>query len=221
MFTLPLIALASFSGCTGTNPFTFSGVPIPDLFPFDGLRHWEFTSTDTSVRYRLVAEMLPEDPDTIDGRTVYTVDYFTECVAQDGSCVDGELLRSLMWASDGSDGVFVYGYDNGSGLVELSPPVQIGTDAMKRGDVVESTTDGTTWSSEMMGLEPCPVNMNVAWDDCGKFEVTAADGDGSPIAGTYWANAGFNVVAFEWSGDETGQWGLSNHECLEECDGVW
>ena len=91
---------------------------------------------------------------------------------------------------------------------------------MKKDEVAETTTGGVQWSSTMLGIEPCPIRLNAAWDECGVFELLADGFDGYPIAGRYWAATANGVAAFQLEG-EGGQWQLSDLDCLGECDGKW
>lgn len=217
--TLALIALGA-AGCTPPNNASFSGTDMKDLFPFDGERTWEFLNSDVSIPYKLIGTLQPEG-EPMGAVTLYTVQFTKECVQVGEPCTDGELMWSTSWTSNLTDGVFIHRYTVADGAaVELDPPLQIATGRMKKDDVIETTTDGSTWTSELMGFEECPVNMAVSWDSCARLEVASSAGDGAPLAGTYWANAGFNVVAMELPWDIE-LWGLSKHTCNGECDGRW
>ncbi|MCB9687637.1 MAG: hypothetical protein H6738_11625 [Alphaproteobacteria bacterium] len=217
MILLPLLA-----GCDGGNNFTFSGSPVWETFPFDGERTWEFLSTDTSLAYKLIATS-DQEPQVKDGANVYVVDYWTHCVGADPDCVEGESLRRIQWSSTVTDGVRIHGYAVGSGAInELSPPIHVATDVMKKEEVLTTATGGATWSSTLVGLENCPIKITADWDNCNVFEITSDTGDGYPIAGKYWTVGGNGFAAMEIVTD-SGQWQLSDASCepADECDGTW
>jgi hypothetical protein len=226
-------ALAILAGCPANGPL-YSGVQTHELFPFDCERTWEYTSTDTTLAYKLVA--LSDTPPEKDGAlNVYTLRYTSECFGADPECVDGEVLRKIQWSSTTGEGVLIHGFALGEGAItKLDPPVQLGLASMEKaldpeapgpGSFAETTTGGATWTSVMVEIESCPVRMSVDWDDCYVFELSTDGGDGIPLAGTYWAIGGQGVVAFEVAGD-TGQWQASStsadeSEDMGACDGEW
>jgi hypothetical protein len=215
---IPALALGLFA-CNGApnDQFTFSGFDMTDYFAFDGERTWEYISSDTSVAYFWVAE-LSQDVEEVDGKKVYTVDTTKDCVGNDPTCVEGELVRSLRWSVDATDGVEIHSYAIGTDArVDLSPPLQLATAKMKKEDVVETTTDGTDFSSTFASIETCPVQWNVEWDDCIRFDLDDGDGDlsvGHPLTGQFWVITGFNLVAQSVPG-ESGRWELSDHDYSE------
>lgn len=226
--TLAPSLFLSLAACSGQNQFTFAGSPVWKLFPFDGQRTWEYISTDESLSYKLVASSILE-PEVVRNKNVYTVDYAVECVRTDPECVTGTLLRQLRWSSTVTDGVLVHGWSvDGGPLADYDPPVRITADMAERDDVFVTESGGITWISTVLGVDECPIHMNAAWDECTMFEVAAdVDGDGAPdegegypLAGTYWMTQGNGTAALEIVGD-SGQWQLSDLGCEGECDGSW
>lgn len=229
-----MIALSLLLGCPGPGPI-LSGVVTYELFPFDCARTWEFTSTDTSLAYKLVATS-DTPPETLqDGTNVYTVQYATDCLGSDPECVDGEVIRKIQWSSTVGDGVYLHGYAIGDGAItKFDPPLQLALENMTKvvdpenpgpTEFAETITNGATWTSVLAEIEACPVKMSVDWDECYRFDVTTDGGDGAPIAGSWWAIGGQGVVAFEVAGD-TGAWQTSSVKAVESddmgaCDGDW
>jgi hypothetical protein len=217
--TLAPSLLLSLAAC-GQNNFDFDGSQVYTLFPFDGERTWEYISTDQELSYKLKVTSLLE-PEVIDRRNVYTLDYTTECVRNDEQCLTGTVLYQLRWASTVTDGVEIHGLSvDGGQLQDLQPPVMITEDMAERDDAFVTETGGITWTSTLLGVEECPIAMNANWEECSKFEVVAEGGDGWPIAGTYWATKGNGIAAMELTG-ENGRWELSDIACEGECDGRW
>lgn len=227
-------ALAWLAGCPAPGP-SFPGASTYELFPYDCERTWEFTSTDTALAYKLVA-VSDTPPDTLeDGTNVYTLRYVKQCLGADPTCVDGDVVRKIQWSSRIGRGVFVHGYAEGDGAVTpFEPPLQIALANMKKaldpenpttGEFAETVTNGATWTSVLLTIEACPVDMAVDWDECYVFEVSTDGGDGAPLAGTWWAIGGQGVVAFDVAGD-TGQWRASSTAAVPsdemgDCDGDW
>jgi hypothetical protein len=216
--------LGLLAGCQGTvirDSFWFPH----EWFPFDCERTWVFTSTDPTVPYRMVASS-HEPPQVVDGTAIYTVVYTTQCLTTDDTCRDGEVVREIRWSSTEARGVLIHGYTSGEGLpVAFQPPLQLLTDNSNAGASVETVIGAATWTSVFEDIEPCPVLLPVEWTDCLRLSVSTDDGDGAPLAGTWWAIGGPGVVAFEVAGD-SGQWQLSETHAVESevmgsCDGEW
>lgn len=214
---------ALLAGCTPSNPYTYGGTKMVDHFPFDGVRTWQFVSTDQTVPYRLVAQMRADEPDVIDGMNVYTVDYISDCVRDEQGCVDQEILRTISWASDLVEGVFIYSWTEGAATTHFEPPLMVAGTEMLLGDELTTATAGATWTSTLLDFEDCPVHMTVDWRNCARFQIDDGDGNdltGLGLAGEYWAVKGYNVVALRLAGEE-GIWQLSKQSCEGQCDGNW
>lgn len=220
-------------GCPGPAP-GYPGVATYELFPFDCERTWEFTSTDTTVPYKLVA-VSDTPPEAVADTNVYTVRYSADCFGASCAYADGEVLRKIQWSSTISDGVHIHGFALGEGAIQkFDPPIQLATEYMKKvvdpenpgpNEFAETVTGGATWTSVLTAIEHCPVAMSVDWDECYRFELSTDGGDGVPVAGTYWAIGGQGVVAMEVAGD-SGQWQASATEAVESdemgaCQGDW
>jgi hypothetical protein len=232
------LAVVLLAGCPPKqNPFGYGGTLMYEFFPFDGLRTWEFISTNEELAYSLVAIMQEADPEAKepkDGISRYTVDYTKHCRGADATCFEGEVIRTITWSSDIQEGVRIHDYeDPSSGLIEFEPPILIAPEKMERDEEAVTDTGGFTWTSTLLGTESCPVKMNVDWTDCVHFSLDDGDGDDSTnpgLVGEYWAIVGYNVVTVQLNSDmvivddeEVGQWQLSSHNCepLEDCDGTW
>lgn len=210
---LPLLLLA---GCT-SSAVGDSFSSVWPMFPFDGARTWDYVSTDPTVGYTLRVTSSGE-PDVVAGTAIYTLVSTTTCFGADPDCVDGEVLRRMEWSSNATDGVGIHGYDIGAGFVPLEPPVRVTLDDMSRDDAVETVIGSATWTSTMLGVEPCP--GPIGWDECGAFRIVVEGADGGPIAGTWWATPSNGVAAFELLTDG-GQWQLTDLACEGDCDGSW
>jgi hypothetical protein len=208
------LAMALWAGgCNGpdTGQYGYAGYVMEDFFPFDGQRSWEFVNDDASLPYKLTAALDPVYEEQNEGVTrVFTIEYAMECVSTDAGCEDGPYrTRYVKMSSDSTYGTLLYGYDSeASGPVQFSPPV-VFTDAnSKVGQVEETETGGTTWTSTFSSIEPCPVKNTDQWDECVHF-VLDDGGAGTPLAGEYWAVAGYNVVAMQLAEDAE-KWQLLN-----------
>ena len=95
-------------GCAGYPP-TFDGSPVWRMFPFDGDRTWDYTSSDTSLPHKLITNSV-DQAENINGSNVYTLSTVKECFGNDPDCVDGELQWRTGWSSSTNDGVFIWSY---------------------------------------------------------------------------------------------------------------
>lgn len=203
-------------GCNEA-PFTFSGTPTELMFPFDGERSWKYRSTSADVPYELYGEMLPE-PESLDGKNVYTINYFKDCF-RDVDCVQDDLVFALRMSNTSPDGVFFHGYDDGDGSVTLAEPVHIAAREAMRNEVKETTTEGRVFASEFLGPTDCAdhVIVNSQWE-CNIFEVTA-DSPLFPLTGSFYAVNSQGIVAMQFAG-ETDEWQLLSATAIDP-DGIW
>ncbi len=220
------LCLLAIGACDKENPYTFSGTDMYELFPFDGdVRTWEYINVDESLSYRLVAKTRIEDPVEGGSYRIYNVDYTTDCVQTDPTCVEDELIRTVGISSDVVNGVLIHTVESNGSVINYDPPLALADKEMKPGDTVVTETDGQTFTATFVGVEFCPVRLNVDWRDCA--HITLEDGDADPltnadIVGDYWAIAGQNIVAIQLSLD-TDQWQLSAVACEPDdtCLGDW
>lgn len=218
-----LCAALVASGCGSTSPGRADGceagqatpgrrsspILLSDYFPFDGLRSWEYANPAPSMPHTLLGTMRSE-VDQVGDASVYTIDF-----------TFGDRRQwSSSWSSTSFEGVHIHGYTLGGGPeVKLDPPLQVAPPWWSGHEKLSTPTGGTTFTSELLCFQPCPVQMGVDWGQCLRFEVTSEDGPVPPLTGTFWANWGFNIVGMElpWN---AGHWGLQGHEC-SDCNGDW
>jgi len=213
--TLALTLL--LAACSG-NTVSFPGTDTRQLFPFDGDRTWVYQSTDTTIPFLLDAEML-EGSEEIDGRNVYTINYFKDCVRDDPSCTEGDLFFALRLSNVDPGGIYIHGYDPGDGNVDLDPAILVLEDEARTQDVNETTTAGIAFESEYLGQGLCGelIVINTEWD-CHGVEIRG-DVDLFPVTGTIQAVAGQGIVNFAFSG-AADQWKLLS-STQDNADGVW
>lgn len=225
---LPLLA-----GCIPEDGITSGSEVLWQHFPFDGLRTWEYVSTDLEVTYKLVGTMREDDPnpEVSEDYNVYHVDFTTKCVAADPSCVDGGLVRTIAFSSDVSNGSLIHKFVQGSLDVDYDPPLVIAPDDVNVGESYETITDGQKWSSTLVAFEPCDGIVKMQGDQYAASNCSAhlqlTDGDANSdtnqgLAGDYWVAKGLGIIGIKLEGDD-GTWGLSKLECepAEDCNGQW
>lgn len=202
---LPALLLAGCDSSVG-----YVGYRMDEYFPFDGERTWEFTSTDTTLPYKLVATLDPE-PETEGGVEIFSIQYDRVCVSADETCTDARV-RTVRWSSDAIGGTRIWGYENDAGAVSFDPPVQLTLPQMVPSETATTQLDGVTWTSTFVGVEACPVTWTSEWEDrCLHLHLDDGDGDatqGSWLAGDYWAIVQYNVVGMALT-EDTGTWQLS------------
>jgi hypothetical protein len=216
--------VAWLSSCGPTDSPDYCGVESSQFFPFDGNRTWEFINADPSVTYKLVVTQ-GSDPTPSDVGNVYALEHRVGCVSEDPDCLDGELVRTVHWSSTGTQGVFVHGVTVGGAEATIEPPVTLADECMLVDEEAWTTSasDGT-WISDLVRKEACPVALTTDWDSCVVFDVDDAGSSSihDHVAGTYWANFGYNLVAFDLVDDGVDRWELSSVVCPDDpCDGEW
>ena len=214
---LPLITVAA--ACGGNQLTPRGGTDTELMFPFDGERTWSYKANDDSIPYALDATLLSE-VGKYDGNNVYTINYVKDCFQNDPSCEDGDLVFSLSMSNFAPHGVFINGFDDGFGYVNLDPPVQVAPREALLNDPVESDLPVQTFSSTYTGNTSCETHVlqRVAWD-CHGFEISG-DTPFYPVTGTMYAVAGQGIVAFNFDVDDF-EWQLADANCDGDCDGVW
>lgn len=223
------------TGCPAQDQFTTDGLELWEHFPFDGTRSWEYISTNLELDYKLQGDMRPDDPDpeVSEDYNIYHIDFTQNCVNPDSGCVDGQLVRTLGFSSDITNGTLIHTFNQGSVNIEFDPPLVV---APKEFDTVgqteDTSTDGITWSSTLVGFEPCSNVIAMQGSDFEKSNcsahLTLSDNDNFPdtnygLAGDYWVAKGLGIVGISLEGDDGEIWGLSKMDCepLEECNGQW
>jgi len=211
-----IAALSAVAGlaCTPTEP-GYSGYPVTDFFPLDGVREWSFRSADATVPYELVGtKPLEGVTATDDGFTqIFDIRFEQVCISEDESCVDGEFAFAWQQSASQDRGAFLWGYETPAGAVTFDPPVKLADRRTKVGDVMTTETGGHTWTATFLMTADCEVVWNPNWTNC-MVLVIDDGGEGGGFAGTYWLATGYHIVAFEREGLPA-RCSLSNHEYAE------
>lgn len=202
---VPLVAL--LAGCPPQDQFTYDGYTMRNFFPFDGVRTWEFTSTDTTLRHHLVASMGAETEMTADGVLTHEIRYDLVCVDPGDETCAGSWVRSLVWSATASDGVMIHALHTDSVDLAFEPPIALADGSMLAGETVTSGP-GDAWTATFVGVEACPVLWTTEWDTCARLRLEGSGEGADELVGEYWAVTSFNVVAMEL-GSDSGQWQLS------------
>lgn len=207
LFGLSLLA----AGCPPITTVTFEGEDMKTYFPFGSDATSVYISEDLTLPYFLEARFLDEVTQGDSSLTqIYTFEFAKRCVATGTECIDGEVVFEWRVSSDSAAGTLLHGHTHG-GEVSFDPVVRLTDAKMRIDDVSVSESGGATWSSTFVGFETCPAPF---WRNdpptCAK--ITLDDGGaGSPMAGTFWAAPGFQIVAFDIDG-ESELWGLQKYE---------
>jgi hypothetical protein len=206
--TLPALALAALllgSACKGGG-YTYEGQKLSDYFPLYGEPHWEYALDGDAEGKQMTVDKNPVTQKDGD-RELVTLDYAL-------SKPSVQLLTSIVWSSDSSDGVLVHSMtDQLTGTTTTyDPPVIVAEATMTVDDVIETETGGSTFSTTYVGQEDCP-NLWVTDTDEDVWEcvhIKVDDGDGDPNSGPlfaadWWWAADWGTSRFLARGN-SGQW---------------
>ena len=181
--------------CTVPDGPSYSGHGTYDYLAFDGERTWKYQSEDTETPYTLVVEKT--DYAYSDGLESITFEYSTEDPQA--------LLGSVTWESGGINGSGITGYSVGGDSVTFDTMVGFANHRMVSGDTVETTSNGATFTSTMLGLEPCPNNWSSDDWECLYFSLEVDQAEHNfPFIGEYWMANGWGASRFNVA---TGAWG--------------
>ena len=193
-----------FTACDNGGRYTYKGFEMDDYFPLDGDRTWTYSQLQEDVTWKMRVEKVPQ---TIrNGSTeIVTLEYYNDDT--------GDLLYSVDWSSDASNGIQVWGYsDELSGdSVAYDPPVQIAERTMLTGDSVDTDTDDRTFTSTFEGIEDCENDWRADWT-CATITIDDGDGDdmnGPPFAGQWWMATSYGASRFVPTG-YTDAWVLAS-----------
>ena len=227
----PVFAL--IAGCKPPDNITGGGIELWEHLPFDGTRTWEYISSNVDIPYKLVGRMRPDDPDPDLSAdfNIYHIDFTKDCVQPDPGCIEDDPVRTLAFSSDVSNGILVHSFEQGGVVVDFDPPLVLAPKDVDVDEAVETVTDGATWTSTLLGFEPCEGIVNMQGS---QFEATNCsarlllqDGDNLSetnygLPGDYWLSKGLGIIGIQLDGEDD-VWGLSSMVCEpeEDCGGRW
>jgi len=187
--------LAFLFACTVPDGPSYSGHGTYDYLAFEGAYTWKYQSDDPETAYTLVVETT--DYQYVDGMEYITFEYGSEDPQQ--------LFGSVSWESGGINGSAITGYTMNDEEVVFDTPVGFAAHRMVTGDTVETTTNGVTFTSTMLGLVPCQNNWSPDDWECLHFSLTVDQADHNfPFVGDYWMANGWGASIFTVG---NGAWG--------------
>jgi hypothetical protein len=184
-----------------TDNYQYAGHNTYEYFVFDGERTWKYRQDDLSIEWRMEARK----SGVVDKGTtqVVTIDY--------GVLDPAELLYSIDWSSDSSNGIQVHGYSVEDGdAVNFDTPVSMSDYRMVPGDIVETVTNGVTFTAELVGVESCENDWVTEPWECLHFSISDGvdDASSAPFVGDWWLAADWGTSRFQPAGYST-PWILS------------
>mgnify|MGYP006064907045 CR=1 FL=1 len=184
-----------------TDNYNYAGHNTYEYFPLDGERTWKYRQDDLSIEWRM--EINKSVTAQVGDYDIATFDY---------SVLDpAELLYSIDWSSDSTNGILIHGYSvEGGDTVSFETPVAFAEYRMIPGDVAETTTNGVTYSAELVGVESCANDWVTDPWECLHFSISdGTDGASSaPFVGDWWVAADWGTSRFQPAGYDT-PWILS------------
>jgi hypothetical protein len=177
---------------------SYSGHGTYDYLAFDGERVWKYQSEDPETTFTLVVEKT--DYLETEGLETITFEYSTEDPQQ--------LLGSITWESGGINGTGITAYTVDDEEITFDTMIGFANNRMVGGDFIDTQTNGATFTSTMLGLEPCPNNWSSDEWECLHFNLTVDQADHSfPFIGDYWMANGWgasrlNIPSGAWGSTE-------------------
>jgi len=199
------IAVLLLTSC-GESTYEYAGHDTSKYLAFDGDRSWTYVQDDLSIPWQLSVE--EGGTSSVNNTDVITLDYSVRDPK--------ELLFSISWSSDASDGILIHGYsvepaEEGDSLVSetFDTPLVVAEYRMVPGDTIPTTAGGVDYISTLVGVEDCPNNWVPDWE-CLHFNISDGTDDASsaPFVGDWWFAADWGPSRFQISGFEE-DWVLS------------
>lgn len=212
--------LTLFGASCDNETIGYPGYDMPDHFPLDGKRAWEYASEQYD--FKLDVEMSETAVPTGDGTEIRTFEYYHD--------PNGDLLMSIRWSSDPVVGIRIWGYevydlsdggeDSGgagadSGGVALpdwaaesytfDPPILLSDRQEKPGDVQVTSTGGFEFQATFSAVEKCEnlwVGGENTWD-CLRIDLVESGGASLRILGSYWMAPRYGLSWFQLNGETT------------------
>ena len=200
------IALIALSAACGPDAdrYTYGGYDMPNHFPLDGNRLWEYLSDADTEHYTLEVEKTTTT--AVSDYEVITVEH-----------TNGDTVESLFqvdWSSDSIMGVKIHGYEDFSSgsAVSFDPTVTFADRQMVPTEALETETGGTTFTATFQGITGCQTHWATDWDDldCIVMSLEAANGGHTQITGTYTLVPRYGSAYMDLDYYD-GTWNLADH----------
>jgi hypothetical protein len=183
---------------------------MTDFFPLDGTRSWEFANMNSQVNVVLDGQLNPNlesDPAIReDDVVVHRLRYTARCQEGQPECGEEGWKYDILMSADTTWGVQLWGYDTPeTGAVAFEDAIRLAEVRMAFDDFRESPgIDGHDFVSTFETVsEDCDELLSVKWE-CARLRLDSTP-PGHWLAGTWWAVAGYNVVAWQRTND-LGKW---------------
>ncbi len=169
-----------------------SGYKTHDYFPLDGARSWTYyaDSEPTLLQVNLNSETVE-----LSGSTrIFTIEY--------RNFDSGELLYSIDWSSDATDGILIHGFlDERTGLNgTFDPPVVLAKPRMSPGARARMDYGDFYVISAFEGVEDCPNLWGGADWECLVFDVSTDWSESPPFIGKWWLATSWGPSWMQWEG---------------------
>lgn len=206
-----MIGLVLLAACNGNKIAENKGFKMSEYFPQDGSRAAVYDNEDEGFTSNLRMEK-GQEPILVDDVETWQWDVYE---STDNDLV---LLWSIQWSAPSGDGASILSYTDGAGeKTTFDPPIAVApiTDYMNTGDIIETQTGGTTWTSEILDVGDCEVLWGtLTWSECIHMRIDDGEGndaDDLPFAGEYWQATSYGTAWFQPSGDAS-KWVLLDYE---------
>lgn len=200
---LALAGLGGLAACTGEPRYQYQGYQVYEHFPLDGDRNWKYSQDDKKVKWLLEVDKV-QPSEVVGDHEIVTLDYSRGDT--------GDLLYSVKWSSDSSDGVLIHAFtETGGEDVTFDPPIVFGGYQMASGDSVSTSTNEGDYTATFVAIEGCPNHWVSDWD-CIHISL---EGTGRAFEGEYWIAPRYGTSLFQPTGYEQ-NWNLLEAYWAEE-----
>ena len=174
--------------CGDKNNTQYSGHTTYGYMPLDETRSWRYQNEGMTFEMGVTKgeSYMKENTE------VFPLIYSNHDTSQN--------LATIDWSSDDRDGILIHAYTlTNQGGMEFEEPIIFAEYKMVPGEIVETETEGITFSSTFVGVETCPNNWideENTWD-CLHFTISSdSSASNFPFTGDWWLAQSWGASRF-------------------------
>ena len=138
-----------FIACSGPKT-SYTGHNTYEYMPLNGERDWRYMNGD-------VGDDISEDQFelNVEKFSIEEKDNYEVVTLEYSEADPRVVLGTIQWSSDSRNGIAIHGYSEGEEAVVFDSPIMVSAYRMIPGEANETSTNGLTFTSTLVGVEEC------------------------------------------------------------------